>query len=64
MTRTPEKSFENVHEPFRANYLYLEDQRKGWGHQKLRMHYLREGNPNANEVIYNEIDVSYRFLTN
>jgi haloalkane dehalogenase len=47
-TRTPEKYFSDVYEPYRANYLYVQDP----VHKRdFRVHYLDEGDPSSTEVI-------------
>jgi haloalkane dehalogenase len=44
--RTPEKRFENLRDyNFKENYVFLED------NQRLRMHYLDEGNPNGKIIL-------------
>ncbi len=48
VTRTPDKYFSDVHEPFRAHYYHMVDP----VHKKrLRVHYLDEGDPHSSEVI-------------
>ena len=47
ITRSPEKQFEDVHEPFRPNYLHVKDPTYGGD---FRVHYLDEGDPEAREV--------------
>ena len=51
VTRSPEKNFQGINEPFQSHYTYVKDTRVEWKSQKLRMHYLREGDPNSSEVI-------------
>ena len=63
ISRSPESNFRYVHEPFRKHYFYAYDDRRGWGMQKLRMHYLREGNPNASEVYEYKINVADHFCS-
>ena len=58
VTRSQEKNFEGIKEPFFPHYVYVTDGRKGWRSQKLRMHYLKEGNPDASEV---SITILYAF---
>ena len=47
ITRTPDKQFEDVYEPFRQNYLHVTDPVHGGN---FRVHYLDEGDPDAKEV--------------
>ena len=51
VTRSPEKNFQGINEPFQSHYTYVKDTRVEWKPQKLRMHYLKEGDPNSSEVI-------------
>ena len=63
ISRSPDHNFRNVHEPFRKHYFHAYDDRRGWGMQKLRMHYLREGNPNATEVHEYENNFAHHFCS-
>lgn len=49
-TISPEISFRNISQPYKANYMFVNDSRKGWN-KMLKVHYLFEKNMHSNEVV-------------